>query len=301
MTAVQSTGPSLSYIGEIQDEEDNLRCQLAAKHFYRIAKWVYFGGVSFALALALASPLILLFRSDLGPTLGAVAGGWIFVSRLVLEPLKREQQLKGAAAQECFDCAVLGLDWNESLARRLSDEEISSACRSRKDIGKARSWYPTDGNELAWPKSVLICQRSNAVWARRQHRTYARTVVCAAVAWAIVGVVVAVADSASLGAYLVTIALPSLPAFLDASELSKGHSAAAQSRQLLEDQIDSLLQSESASRQDMREIQDQLFSLRREAPLVPEWFYRVIRPNYEEDMRYAAKHAVKRSGTSGDS
>ncbi len=288
----------MSRIGEIQNEEGSLRFQLAARHFYRIGKWVHFGGGSLTIALALASPFVLLFRPGLGPTLGAIAGGWIFVSRLVLKPFKRELQLNGATAQECFDCAVLGLDWNESLVRRLPDEEIRSASRSRKHVDKTRNWYPTDGKEHAWPQSVLICQRSNAVWARRQHHTYARSVVVTAVGWAIVGVVVAVAASASLGEYLVTIALPSLPAFLDASELSRGHAAAARSRQLLQDQTDALLQSEGTSRQDMREIQDQLFNLRREAPLVPEWFYNRIRPSYEDDMRYAADQAARRSNNS---
>ena len=54
-----------------------------------------------------------------------VAGGWIFVSRLILEPVKRELQLKGAMAQEHFDCAALGLDW-DALARRLSHEKINA-------------------------------------------------------------------------------------------------------------------------------------------------------------------------------
>lgn len=285
-------------IGTVQNNEDSLRRRLAASHFYKIGKWLHRGGTSFTVTLALASPLVLLFRPGLGPILGAFAGLWIFASRLILEPFKREFQLKGATAQEQFDCVVLGVDWNDSLVRRLSDEEIRAASRSRTGVTEARDWYPTD-EDMAWPTSVLMCQRSNAVWARRQHRAYGRLVVFAALAWAVFGIVVAVADAASLSAYLVTIALPSLPAFLDASEVYQGHAAAASSRQLLEDQTDALLASGAAGRQDLREIQDQLFNLRREAPLVPEWFYKRIRSTYEEDMRYAARQAAK-NGTNDE-
>lgn len=290
--------PSMSNIAEIQNDEESLRYRLAAAHFYKIGKLLHFGGASVTIALAIAAPLVLLFWPDAGPILGALAGAWIFASRLILEPFKRELQLKGATAQEQFDCRVLGIAWNDALVRRLPHEDVSAASRSMKGAAGARDWYAAD-DELPWPMSVLLCQRSNAVWARRQHRAYSWTVVGAAVGWAVVGVVVAIADSASLAQYLVTVALPSLPAFLDASELSRGHAAAAQSRQLLEVQTDDLLRASGATERDVREIQDQLFNLRRDAPLVPEWFYKLIRPRFEEDMRYAAQQVVKQHAPAG--
>jgi hypothetical protein len=286
----------MSRIRETQNAEDSLRSRIAANHFYERAKWIHFGGASVAIVLALASPLVLLFRPNWGPTLGAIAGAWIFASRIFFEPYKRDFQLKGATAQERFDCAVLDLDWNDSLVRRLSEEEVRAASRSMKNLDKSRDWYPAQV-ELDWPRSVLLCQRANAVWARRQHRTYARVVIRVTFGWAIVGALIAVLHSASLGEYLVTILLPSLPAFLDASELSRVHAAAASARQLVEDQADALLQGGSASPQDLRELQDQLFNLRREAPLVPQWFYKMIRPGFEEDMEFAAEQLSKRNTT----
>jgi hypothetical protein len=281
----------MSEIGAAQDRDINLHRQLAARHFYRIGKRLHFGGTSLAVALALASPLVLLYRPSLGPTLGAIAGVWIFVSRLVLEPFKQRSQLKGAKAQELFDCAVLGLNWNESLAKPLAAEEIRKASRSKDGVDKVKSWYPTS-NEMQWPRSVLTCQRSNAVWARRQHEAYGLLLWVLAAGWFVVGVVVAVAHGASLGEYLVTIALPSLPALLDASDMSRGHTRAAASRQLLEDQTDSLLGG-AVTDLDLREVQDQLFSLRNDPPLIPEWFYKLVKPSYESDMQYAAKLAAQ--------
>jgi hypothetical protein len=290
--------PSLTEIAATQNDPTSQRYQLAKAHFYKWAKILYFAGATFTLALALVAPLVLLFRPSLGPALGAIAGVWIFVSRLVLEPFRRDYQLKGATAQECFDCLVLGIPWNEALARPLPDEEISAASRagrrSTKRVEQARDWYAATDFRLDWPRSVLMCQRSNAVWACRQHRTYGRFLAAAAIAWFIVGIIVAVADGAALSTYLVTILLPSMPAFLDASELSRAHSSAARDRELIREQTDALIENGTAETHEIREIQDQLFRLRREAPQVPDWFYQVIRTGYEEDMKYAVDELIKR-------
>jgi hypothetical protein len=296
--------PSLTEIAVTQNESTSLRYQLAKAHFYKWAKILYFAGAAVTLALALVAPLVLLFRPSLGPMLGAVAGAWIFVSRRLLEPFRQDYQLKGATAQEYFDCRVLGTPWNEALVRPLPDEEISAASRagrrSTKHVEQAKDWYAASDLKLEWPRSVLMCQRSNAVWACRQHRTYGRFLAGAAITWLIVGIIVAVGDGASLGAYLVTILLPSMPAFLDASELSRAHSSAARDRELIREQMDALLEDGTAETQELREIQDQLFRLRREAPQVPDWFYQLIRPGYEEDMKYAVDELIKRldGGTS---
>ena len=292
MAELRMPPPSMSQIGVTQDLDVNIRRKLASGSFYRTGKRLHFGGASVAIVLALASPVVLLLAPDAGPALGAVAGAWIFVSRIVLEPFKREFQLKGATAQELFDCAVLGFEWNDALVRRMAEEEIRKASGSMKGAARMRRWYPAD-KETAWPASVLLCQRANAVWARRQHVTYGRGIAAAAVAWLIIGIVIGVADSASLAEYLTTVALPSLPAFLDAAEMSRRHREAANKRQMLEGQTDALLRSGNATNRDLREIQDQLFTLRLDEPLVPEWFYKLVKPNYDQDMRYAAELAAQ--------
>ncbi len=187
-----------------------------------------------------------------------------------------------------FDCALLEIDWNDALATRLSEEEIRSASGSMKGVEDVRDWYPTDQN-MSWPLSVLSCQRANAVWARRQHSYYGRTLYGMAIAWGLIGMVVAVIDGASLASYLVTVGLPSLPALLDAVEFARGHFSDAERRQVIETRLNSLVQAPSAAtEQDIREVQDQLFQMRRDAQLVPKWFYKLLRPRFEQDMRYAA-------------
>ena len=290
MSDTAPTKPSMADIGVAQDQVRNLRRQLAKHRYYTVGNRWHFSGSALAIALALVSPVVLLVWPNEGPLLGAVAGVWVFASRLIFDPIKKAYQLKGATAQEMFDCDVLGLPWNASLTRRLADEDIRSASKAATDPGtleRHKRWYPTD-TDLSWPASVLTCQRSNAVWGRRQHRSYGWLLVVAAGLWILAGIVLALVRSVSLAEYLTTVALPSLPAVLDATELAKKHFEAAANRQSLEDQLSPMLSSKDVEVADLREIQDQVFGLRRDAPPVAGWFYRVIRSNYESDMRYAA-------------
>ena len=257
MTRFVARTPTLSEIGETQDAERNLRRQEAKDHFYTAGNRFHFWGATVAIVLALASPFVLIYKPDLGPLLGALAGIWIFASRLVFEPLKAGYQARGAAAQELFDCDVLGLAWNDALVKEPSEEEIRIASKGYKEpdaLKRHCGWYPTEV-DMEWPNSVAACQRSNAVWARRQHHAYARFLMGMASVWVVFGIVISLVHHATLADYLTTIALPSLPAVLDSIELSKKHSTASSQRQHLEEETDAALDDGNATHEELREIQ----------------------------------------------
>jgi hypothetical protein len=264
------------------------RYRMAAKEsFYGSAtkamEWGWWG----SLAFAVLGPVALFAYPDAGSYVGAGAGLWIFITRLGLEPLARERKLNGVCAQEAFDCDVLGIDWNRSLAAPLAPEEIRGAAGEVDFAAKRDSWYPV-GEPVDWPTSVLICQRSNAVWAWRQHRSFSHLLKIAAIALAGLGVVFALAEGASLGRYLVTLGLPSLPAALELIELIGRHRWAAERRQQTNEELEALIARGDARAIQIREFQDQLFLLRRDEPNVPERFYRHVREDYERDMRFGA-------------
>jgi len=290
---VRKSQPSLGDIREAQRTEPNLRRQLAARAFYRDAKRLQAFGGSVALILALVAPLIRYWDPDAGPVLGAVAGLWIFLARLVVRPLRDRRRQMGAFTQERFDVEVLGLTPNLSLRQIVSEEEIRRASGDAANFANAPAWYPTDADAV-WPESVLICQRSNAVWARRQHRSYGLILAAMAGTWFLVGVVVGIASDASLATYLAALALPSLPALLDASELAREHLKAATRRRETEQRISDLMDAGTATETDLRDIQDHLFSLRRGAALVPEWYYKLVAGRFENDMGYAAKQIAEK-------
>jgi hypothetical protein len=133
----------MAAIGSVQDQERSLCLQQAKAHFYAVANYWHFAGSALAIVLALVSPVVLLVWPKEGPLLGAVAGVWVFASRLLFEPIKQRYQQRGAAAQELFDCDVLGLPWNGTLARRPANEDIRKASRSfpkPKQLDRHKRW-----------------------------------------------------------------------------------------------------------------------------------------------------------------
>lgn len=270
--------------------------QAAKSRFYHRASVFGLTGSLGAILLALSAPVAFFLVPDAGPALGAAAGAWIFIARVGLDPLRAEWQLKGVCAQEAFDCDVLGVERNRSLPPPLPPEEIRSAA-GELDLSKASDpWYPSSGKD-PWPTSVLICQRSNAVWASRQHRSYANLLRAATIAWAALGVILAILHDASLAEYLTTLLLPSLPALLDATELSRRHFHVAAMRQRINDELETLIVAGGADDVQIRKAQDRLFELRRDSAPVPERFYRHIRDDYERDMYFGAEQMSAAAGS----
>lgn len=294
-------------IARAEAVEANRHRNAAATTFYRRAKLYGLLGKGVAALLALAAPVVILAAPSVGPALGAVAAGWLFLSRIGFDRLRREWQGQGALAAEAYDCGVLGIDWNRALGTALEPEEIRAGAAVqealhkgvpwwpwerpwwpwKKENAKSGSWYPSEGQE-SWPLSVLLCQRSNAVWAARQHRSYAYLLSIVAILWGAFGVIAALVKGAELSEYLITVLLPSLPAFLDAIENVGGHIDAANRRTAISVTIKDLIDDGQAEEAQLRDVQDELFRLRREHTHVPDAFYWWVKADYERDMRYGA-------------
>lgn len=306
MTAAGSQQPSIARIAKSQNEQRNRTRVLAWRRFYADAKAVHFGAITVSLLLALAGPFVLWLSAESGAWLGATAGGWVFVSRVFLVPFRNRREVQGALVQEAFDVDIFELDWNPSIPLPVAPEEVSRAAkRAAKKTAKKRNpwtdrdWYATK-KEAPWPYSVFISQRSSVVWARRQHQWFGHVLKGTVFALVGIGILIAiVVFHATLAQYLTTILLPSLPAILDGLEEAHSHLEAAEARHRLELATNEEIGSTTPNESRLRAFQDQLFSLRRKAPLVPEWFYKLRRQKLEEDMQQAQKELADRlEGTS---
>jgi hypothetical protein len=284
--------PSMAEIATAERADLNRLRQRAKECFYARAGVAAQVGSGIAIVFALSAPFVLALAPGAAPGLAAAAGAWIFITRFGLDRLAREWQLKGVRTQEAFDCDVLGVEPNLSLAPPLSPEEIHAAGRSKdEEQDDEDSWYPTRV-QAPWPLSVLICQRSNAVWASRQHRIYSYCLIIAMIVWAAVGIVVTLAEGATLGEYLLAILLPSLPGVLDGTDLIQRHQWAADRREQINQYLEDLIFAGTGSETEIREVQDQLFLLRRDGAQVPDLFYHRLRPDYEQDMHFGAEQMI---------
>lgn len=287
--------PSMAEIAAAEKTEINQIRQAAKNHFYSLANWSGYIGSGGAFLLAIGGPVALLKFPGAGPALGAAAGAWIFITRFGVERLRNEWQIKGVLAQEEFDCAVLGIEWNRSMSTPLPPEEIRGAAGDLGVSGDNSPWYPTHGAD-SWPISVLICQRANAVWAARQHRAFGYLLTALTTAWATFLLVLALLHEASLGEFLTTLLLPTLPAFLDATDLAHRHQDLAATREDINHELEAFIRKGSAKVSEIREVQDRLFALRKDGYPVPGVFYDWIRSDYDRDMNFGAGQMSAEAG-----
>ncbi len=101
----------------------------------------------------------------------------------------------------------------------------------------------------------------------------------------------------TLAGYLVELFLPSQPAFLDALELARRHSAASSRKSQLEVLTDELwargtATGNSVTIDDCRTVQDHSYRHRRDSPQVSELFYRRYKRQDEDAMHRATVQKV---------
>lgn len=234
--------------------------------------------------LAVAAPLLLLASLTAAGVVGAIAGTWVVASRLVLIPVEKRHVRRAVRIQERFDARLFDLEWPEGLAGPTpSEEDIADAARrlqTDKRVARqhAEGWYPsTDG--LPFPVDALVAQWSSAAYGRHQSRAYFHFVV-ASIAIAVAGeVAVGVIGAMRLTDWLITFALPSLPAALDASEIADAHRRMADRKETNENALLLPLWNAELSvlgtvtPDDCRRVQDESFRLRSQGLQVPDWFF----------------------------
>ncbi|MGH9137910.1 MAG: S-4TM family putative pore-forming effector [Acidimicrobiales bacterium] len=107
-------------------------------------------------------------------------------------------------------------------------------------------------------------------------------------------VAVGVIGGMSLTDWLVTFALPSLPASLDASEIAEAHRRMADRKAATEDELiqplwnGELSEPGALTAEDCRRVQDESFRLRSLGLQVPDWFFWRRRERSEANMHEAA-------------
>jgi hypothetical protein len=209
------------------------------------------------------------------------------LNKLVLEPLAEAAQATGAGAQAAFDRKVLGME-APALHIDVPPVEIAHEVGSRADLRRYESWYAVDAT-APWPSSVAECFRQNAIWALRQHRAYADLLALILSAFAVAGLAFALLVDASLRDYLAFVVLPCLPPMSDLGVLIRRHRRTADARRAVDAQLQRLPQDVTGAEAGLRAAANQLSLLRQAGPMVPDWFYRTIRNQYERDMRFAAE------------
>ncbi|MET0779530.1 MAG: S-4TM family putative pore-forming effector [Candidatus Saccharimonadales bacterium] len=292
-TSGDYTPPSGKIIIAKQDDPSVLRFLVAQRKLYSQSKrWLGLRLIGMGV-IGIAAPLATLHWQNTAVTVGAVAGTWVFLGRTAFIIFEKRLSARAAAVQEIFDTELFGMS---SLGERSPtasleeiavlvgpDAEIMEVARREKLLG----WYainPVAGGLV----SVAICQRTNAAYSSDLLKVMAKTWLTAIGLWGVLLVALSLILHFSLSTFLLGILLPLLPAFLDTFEYWKGIKRASVDRASLSREIQEKIETNDVTGEDLLVWQSRMYELRRDAPQVPDFLYRLMRSGNERTMKSVA-------------
>ncbi len=279
-----------------QNSPENLRLLAAQRQIYIDAKsygkFRFWGSLAFAVV---------------GPLAAAYCAGasiWVLLLSSIAWPIMveifkvRQKTLTSRAAtiQEEFDVNMFGLPWNHILVgNKIAKEIIIEADRQfRGDKKDLQNWYPVSSQEKG-PLDILVKQRTNLLWDRRLRIKYARLLGLVIASVFVVEVCICIYREMRLLDWLIQYFAPLMPLILLGIENILTHYEIAGQKKQLEDVIMSIYEKindglvEISFDKEYRQIQDAIYSTRRQTVLVPEFWSNRLSNSFQSNMIEAAR------------
>jgi len=295
--------PDSSTISDNQNSIAALRLLVAQRKLYsRSKRWLTTRWIGMLL-IALAAPPIAVVWPKLAVVTGATAGLWVFLGRTILLKFERGITEKAAAVQEQFDFTVYGMPPSGQRSEIPSREEIviltgpDDVIVSMAEKEELLDWYTIDTKQRG-TVTVAICQRSNAAYWNQLLKSTAQVWIVALVVWTILLIAATFAFKLTFAQFFLGMALPMLPAALDAWEYWAGIRTAARDRRDMVAAIEDKLADNASNLQsnDLLIWQERLFDLRRQSPQVPDFIYKLKRKRSEVAMASAVQQLSGQTG-----
>jgi hypothetical protein len=281
---------------------------LAQRRLYSRAKqWAAFQSLGIGL-VAVAAPICTALDPDAAVPVAAVASVWYFLNHVVFRQLERAAATKGATVQEQFDTTIFGMPTIAVRDPRVSPEDIARAAGGRNErqqdyaIQKLRDWYPIQDGATG-RVAIAIAQRGNVAYTRRLLAWNAAIWLSVLAAWTVVAFAIALWREFTLAEFLLVLAIPLLPPLVDAWEDFVNVRSAGRERDALAAEIQDAVQADGGvpiKPEQLVAWQSQLFALRRDAPIVPDWLYKLLRKRNEAEMSEAAETLGRTTRQGGD-
>lgn len=252
--------------------------------------------------LGVLIPVLLSIGKFIEPRLAswvALYGLLLTIGDFLFESVTKKLMKQGALAQECFDCSVLSLKWNEfeidkPLTRTDTIEWSKSYMNTHPDESKMRDWYPVSAGTIPVDYGRLICQLSNCLWDARLRKRYATSLLTTVAIIVISIVSISMFLNATVESLILTISAL-LPAIIWLLKGCKAQNETIKESQRQKDFIEKLW-SASIGGDDSngliekaRSIQDSIFRRRMNSQPVFNWIYRIFRSKDQINMKVVAE------------
>ena len=267
-----------------QNLDKNIRLLSSQRYYYTQAKKNRILKLFCAIVLVVFSPIILLiFPSTKDPL--CFIGAFGIIITFAIDFFENSNIKRAANIQEQFDTEIFGLDWNEILLGKKEPIEIiiTGENKFKGDKANLHDWYG-DLQGIDYPYNVLVCQRSNLVWDWRLRKKFAIMMLVLLTLILLLGIIIGLITKLPLKTYLMGILIPSIPALFFGLKEVIEHFRISNEKTSLMNLTNSFLEKSYIPNSDLRQIQDKIYALRTKGALVPDWFYKKYRTDYELNL-----------------
>lgn len=227
------------------------------------------------------------------------------VDAAILDNLQRSLKNRAAKIQELFDCDVLQLKWHRlKVGLRPDPETIIEAAnhykRQASTYASLKNWYPESIDQVPLHIARIICQRTNLYWDSGLRRRYNLALLTLLFVLALTVLGLGFIGGMSLDKFVLAVLAPLSPAFLWGIRDHRRQTNAAETQEELKGRVEGLyseviigkLTPEQAEIESSQ-LQDAIFDLRRNNPLIFDWVYKILRRTYEEQATKGAQELME--------
>lgn len=287
-----------------QNLEINIDKLLAQRRLYLKAKKVNYLLISITVFIPIIISLITNFT-----ILVINDKNWIYVLftviAIVLEKVFEiyiDRCKKTAASiQENFDITIFQLPENEMLNTTFVDSDIIRKY-SRKDknnnkkVEKVTNWYSKEIENINTNVAILFCQRMNICYDQNIKKKYNVLLIVLSILTFFILLGFSLFNNFSLMKFMIEVILPSIPIF---SFTYKEFNTNLESvdnlqklREIIEQNLNSISINNSIDVEELRRIQDRIYQNRILSPLIPDFIYRYLWSELEDQMNYSVKTKI---------
>lgn len=270
-----------------QNEDKQLQRLSAQRELYSSAKNHYYIQLISNIITPITLSILSLFYEKISPYASVAGAMLVLLDIFLLERLIKIKKEKAAKIQELFDCDVLQLQKSPlKIADDITVEEVLDHYHAHgkipSNIEKIKNWYPSNINVLPLHIAQLICQRSNFNWDTNLRKKYLKLIIsigiCAVFTVITLGIV---RHISALSFFLLINAM--LPLFqFSIKQVYENRDSISRLRELL--LFADSCWNEAINGKDEKEVsdgsrrlQDEIYNLRSQNPLIPDFVYKLFR------------------------
>lgn len=303
VTISQNMNEIGEHIIQEQDSEKSIKYLAAQKEIYNKGKGTFLLQVLIAVPIpifiSIVTPLI---RSDEHKIL------WLFVLYSIcatfFELFCEDRALKlkrlAASIQEKFDASVLHINWNKALIPQKPDDELIFRCYNKyikkNKLDNLFGWYSKDVLSVDTNIATLLCQRTNCNYDFTLRKRYSKMILLLAGATFLVLFIIAGNFNITIPQLVSNVLFPSLPVFVLAFKQISSNNEAIENlkelKELIEGELAIININDTIDNHLIRQIQDKIYLKRINSPLLPEWAYKILRQNLEDEMNFSIRQII---------